>query len=246
LALYIGTSGWAYKEWAPGFYPDGLPQRLWLEHYARTLGACEINATFYRRAPIETFAKWGAAAPESFRFALKAHRALTHSKDISSRGPQRALLGEFIDSARSLGPKLGPILFQIPRHRVRNDDLLEGLLGALPTGTAFAFDFMHESWDCDDIARKVAAGGGTLCLTERAGEVTGALPPGPFAYVRLRFPHYSAEGRAAWAELLQRAAKERDVYVFTKHEGVETSDASGGVGLARWLVEETHASPPSP
>lgn len=243
MTVYAGTSGWSYKEWSPDFYPPGLPQRRWLEHYAHTLGACEINATFYRRTPVETYAKWSAAAPSSFRFAIKAHRALTHSKEIALRGPQGQLLDDFLASASTLGAKLGPILFQIPRHRVRDDDLLKDLMAAVAGRVVFALDLIHDSWRGDDIAHKVARAGGTVCLTEAAGKVPLSLPPGPMAYVRLRWPHYSPEQRNAWNELLQREAQTRDVYIFTKHEGVSASDASGGIGLARWLAEQVRTRP---
>src|SRR4051812_47853037 len=101
MALYVGTSGWAYKEWKPAFYPEKLPQTRFLEHYASELGACEINATFYRMQTAATFAKWAAGVPDGFRFAVKAHQGITH-------GPQVAGDREFLDAfLRSISP-LGP------------------------------------------------------------------------------------------------------------------------------------------
>jgi uncharacterized protein YecE (DUF72 family) len=74
MALYVGTSGWAYKQWKPGFYPEGLPQARFLEHYSTALNSCEINATFYRRQAESTFEKWARAVGDEFRFTTKAHR----------------------------------------------------------------------------------------------------------------------------------------------------------------------------
>src|SRR5438093_12780611 len=78
MTLFVGTSGWAYKEWRDGFYPVDLPERRFLEHYSGVLSACEINATFYRLQTKDTFTRWVEMTREGFRFAVKAHRRLTH------------------------------------------------------------------------------------------------------------------------------------------------------------------------
>ena len=43
--IYIGTSGWVYKEWANDFY-RGLTAREHFHHYATQFPTVEINATF--------------------------------------------------------------------------------------------------------------------------------------------------------------------------------------------------------
>jgi uncharacterized protein YecE (DUF72 family) len=237
VTLYVGTSGWAYPEWKPGFYPQDLPRTRFLEHYSQTLSACEINATFYRLQSDRTFGRWIAATPESFRFAAKAHRRLTHSKSIAPDAEQRGFLDTFLSSLSVIGPRLGPVLFQLPPYRHRDDEALSALVSALPAGTPFAFEFRHESWSAPAIPGLVARFGGTLCLAETKGEVPGSLPDGPIAYVRLRFDRYSDDGREGWRELLLTEAKERDVFAFTKHEGLRPEDTYGGVGLARWLAQ---------
>src|SRR5688572_5920217 len=102
MTLYIGTSGWAYKEWKPEFYPSETKQREFLGHYASKLSACEINATFYRLQKNETFERWAAEVPDDFRFSIKAHRRLTHSKSIAPTDEQGEFLGAFLKSLEPL------------------------------------------------------------------------------------------------------------------------------------------------
>ncbi len=250
MALYIGTSGWAYPEWrarvgdnggdsVPGFYPARLPSTGWLEHYSRILSACEINVTFRNSQSDETYARWARSAPDGFHYSIKAHRRLTHVKQIAPEGPQRDFLDEFLRSAALLGPRLGVTLFQFPPTRKRDDGQLARMLHALPGNRRFAFEFRHESWDHEDVYKLIASRNGAAVLSEAGGGPPPALSPGPFAYIRLRATRYSPRARRAWRQLLEEEGSRRDVYVFTKHEGVAADDPCGGVGLAQWLVRQT-------
>lgn len=238
MTVYVGTSGWAYREWKPGFYPVDVPQRRFLQHYSSQLNACEINATFYRIQSDSTFAKWSAATPESFKFSTKAHRALTHGRGgIVPHEERRQLLDRFLKSVARLGPRLGVVLWQFPPRKQRDDDALRRLLEALPTGTRHAFEFRNESWDAPEVRDRIAEAGATVCLSETTGDVPGALPPGPLAYVRLRSDRYGDDARTRWLKLLQHEAMDREVFAFTKHEGIPPGDPYGGIGLARWLTQ---------
>ncbi|MDQ4058414.1 MAG: DUF72 domain-containing protein [Actinomycetota bacterium] len=241
MTLFIGTSGWAYKEWKPDFYPADVPQRLFLEHYSSALTACEVNCTFYRLQSPSTFAKWSVNTPESFRFTTKAHRRLTHSKSISIEGDRRSFFDAYLQSVMQLAPRLGALLFQFPPYRSRDDEALTDLLAALPDDTPTAFEFRHDSWIDDFVYKTIAEAGGTVCISNTTGDVPETLPPGRLAYVRLRTERYSPEARAGWLELLRREAETRDVFAFAKHEGIPAGDAYGGVGLAQWLVGQTRA-----
>lgn len=238
MTLYIGTSGWAYKEWKPDFYPQDVPQRAFLEFYAQQLTACEINATFRRMQSDETIAKWRDMVPGAFRFSTKAHMGLTHSKRLTPPEEKRDFFNAFIKAVSGLGDKLGVILWQFPPYRKRDDDDLAGLLEALQGGPRFALEFRDDSWRSDTVYRKIADAGGTVCISETEGEVPGAFPPGPLAYVRMRTARYSDEARDGWLNLLRDTARDRDVFAFTKHEGIPAGDEHGGIGLAQWLVKE--------
>lgn len=232
MTLFVGTSGWAYKEWKPDFYPQDLPQSRFLEHYAQQLSACEINATFYRIQSESTFEKWAAAAPDDFRYSIKAHRRITHWRSMV---PDETFLKTFLTSLEPLRGRLGVILLQYPPRLERDDEALEGVLGVLPDTIRFAFEFRHESWDDAKVCETIAQSGGTVCVSDTDGTVPGALPPGPLAYVRLRTERYSDQQRTAWFDLLARESGGRDVFAFAKHEGIPTRDEFGGIGLAQWL-----------
>jgi uncharacterized protein YecE (DUF72 family) len=235
VGLFVGTSGWSYKEWQPDFYPEKLPQRRWLEHYATQLSSCEINATFYRVPSEAAVARWAEAAPDGFSYALKAHLMFTHAYSA----PPADIEDRFAEATRILGPRLGVVLFQLPAHRTRDDAGARSLMKLLPPGVAGAFEPTHESWRTPEVASLLAEAGATRCYTDTAGEVPAELPPGPVAYVRLRAERYDDAARRAWAGLLRREADRRDVYVFAKHKGVAPTDPGGGVGLARWLRDRT-------
>jgi uncharacterized protein YecE (DUF72 family) len=235
MPLYVGTSGWDYSEWKGGFYPLDLPRKRFLEHYSSRLTACEINTTFYRLQPEGTFPRWVESIEPSFRFAVKAHRRLTHTKRIGSLRGQ-AFFHEFIESLEPFGERLHCVLFQFPPYRERDDDGIVRLLESVPRHLRCALEFRHESWHSPDVLRLVAEAGGTVCYSDTTGQPPPGLLPGPMAYVRLRAPLYSEGERAGWLSLLQREAKERDVYAFAKHRDVPAGDPFTGVGFAEWLV----------
>lgn len=236
MALHIGTSGWAYPEWQPAFYPAGLPRARFLEHYARTLTACEINATFYRLQSESTFEKWAAAVPDGFRFAVKAHRRLTHTETLAGSDDDLAFAARFRASVERLGDRLGILLVQFPASRRADPDGLDRLLTALAGAHALACEFRHASWDDGSVDGVLARCGAGRCLADRDGAAPDALPPGPAAYVRLRAEHYNDAQREAWRALLDREATGRPVFAFAKHEGVPAGNPHAGVGLAEWLV----------
>lgn len=238
MGLHVGTSGWAYKEWKPAFYPADLAQGRFLEYYGSVLTACEINATFYRLQSESVVARWAAATPSAFRFAVKAHRRLTHTRAMAWDGEERAFLGRFLDSVTPLGERLGALLLQYPPTRTRDDAGLASVLDALPADLPFAVEFRHESWGDPRVFDRIAERGGTVCISETAGALLDRLPPGPFAYVRLRSDRYSADARDGWLDLLRREAADRPVFAFAKHEGIPAGDPYGGIGLAEWLVRE--------
>jgi uncharacterized protein YecE (DUF72 family) len=232
MGLHVGTSGWAYKEWKPAFYPEKLPAAKFLEHYARELTACEINATFYRMQSAASFARWAASVPEGFRFAVKAHRSITHGKELA---PDPGFVEAFLGALAPLGPKLGAVLFQLPPYRKRDDDALGRLLGAIPASRPFAVEFRNASWDDAAVTARIASAGGTVCFADTDGAPPAALPPGAIGYVRLRAEKYTSEQRDRWRALLEREGRAREVLAFAKHEGVPAGDPFAGVGFAQWL-----------
>ena len=239
MTLYIGTSGWAYPEWKPDFYPADLPRSRFVRHYGSRLTACEVNATFYRLQSDETFTNWVRSVPETFRYSVKAHRRITHGRSMAPNDNGRAFIKTFLASLAPLGDHLGAILLQYPPTRERDDAALSAVIDSLPEGLAYAFEFRHDTWTHKSVSDGIAERGATVCLADTEGDAPERLPAGPFAYVRLRAERYSDEQREGWKNLLVSEAHQRDVWAFTKHEGIPAGDPYGGIGLAQWLRAET-------
>src|ERR1700712_5350490 len=132
----VGTSGWTYDHWQGTFFPDGLARRRRLEYLAGRLDTAEINGTFYSLQRASSFRTWAAATPEDFRFAVKGSRYLTHMRKLRD---VEEPLGRFLASGLlALGPKLGPILWQLPPNLRWAPDRIEGFLRLLPRSTGEA------------------------------------------------------------------------------------------------------------
>lgn len=219
--LYLGTSGFAYKEWKGPFYPEKLKDAEMLPFYAGQFRSVEINYTFRRFPAIATLKAWGERTPDDFRFALKANSRITHTRRLRDAD---ADVSDFLDRARSLGDRLGPILFQCPPSLHFDRGLIEGFLAYLPPVFRYAMEFRHESWaDARDL---LAEQGVAWCLAEWNETDADAAPvlSEPFAYLRLRRDEYTEEHLARWAKSIAGAVEGgRDVYAFFKHESDATA-----------------------
>jgi len=163
--VWIGTSGFVYPHWRNGvFYPPGLPQKEELAFFAQSFRTVELNNPFYRLPEKETFTGWRRRTPPDFRFAVKASRYITHIRKLKeAEEPLRT----FLDRARGLGAKLGPVLFQFPAAWGVDLERLRRFLKVLPKGREFAFEFRHPSWLAQpvyDLLREYKA---ALCLAVR-------------------------------------------------------------------------------
>lgn len=158
---HVGCSGWVYKEWRGPFYPDGLPQRRWFEHYATVFDTVEINNTFYRLPPPETMGAWAAQAPPGFTYAVKLGGFGSHRmklRDASSWLPNH------LDRTHRLGPALGANLVQLPPRWKRNVERLEEFLAELPRDERWAIELRDPSWVHDDVFAALERHGAALCL----------------------------------------------------------------------------------
>src|SRR6266481_2200351 len=195
----VGTSGWSYPGWRPGFYPAGLQPSEFLGHYAGRFPTVELNTTGYRLPAEDQFSRWAGQAPDGFEFApkLPGHRL---------RG-----LDMFESRVRMLGDRLGPV--RVSLKSARDDGALELLLGSLDPSLRLAFDLEHPSWD--GIEERLTHAG--------AVRVNDLETPAPFRYVRLREPPYDD---AALQELaLRLRAVAEPVYVYFRHEDEPTAPA---------------------
>ncbi|HWO10653.1 MAG TPA: DUF72 domain-containing protein [Polyangiaceae bacterium] len=215
MRVAAGTSGFSYKEWQGSFYPDKWPASRMLEFYAEQLPTVELNNTFYRMPAEALILGWERKSPESFRFVLKAPRSMTHIRKLA--GCEEPL-ARFVQVASRLGPKLGPLLFQLPPNYQRNTEQLAAFLGALPAGVRAAFEFRHPSWYDESTFAVLRRHNVALCAADVDDiEPQPIVPTADFGYLRLRRLDYTPGQLAAWASALGQQPF-GEAYVFFKHE----------------------------
>jgi uncharacterized protein YecE (DUF72 family) len=226
--LYVGTSGYSYKEWKGTFYPEKMSEKQMLAFYAQHFNSCEINATFYRMPNTATLEKWASEVPASFVFTLKASQRITHQKRLKEIDE---LLTYFLDTAKILGDRLGPILVQLPPNMKRDDQRLTDFLAKVPATVKVAFEFRHPSWAVPEVQAILQSKNAALVLSdgeedpapgeeaEKPGERT--LPPiqatADWGYLRLRRCDY-IEPEVTWWTRQIAAQPWKTAYVYFKHE----------------------------
>ncbi|MET4636844.1 DUF72 domain-containing protein [Mycetocola sp. 2940] len=135
----VGISGWRYKPWRSVFYPKGLAQKNELAYVAERLDSVEINGSFYSLQTPANYQRWAAEVPDDFVFAVKGSRYLTHL--LRLRNAATALPNFFASGLLALGPKLGPVLWQLPPNLAFDPESVRSFLAALPRTTASAVEF---------------------------------------------------------------------------------------------------------
>ena len=216
MDLWVGTSGYSYKEWKGGFYPAKLPDGEMLRTYAARLPAVEINNTFYRLPKAEVLEGWAQQVSGDFRFVLKASRRITHIKRLRDAGDETAYLYQ---TALSLGRHMGVVLFQLPPNFQKDAPRLQAFLDSLPAGRGAAFQFRHASWFDDETFAALHDAGCALCLADTDDEpLKNIAATADWGYLRLRKEKYT---KKAVAKLAEQVASQpwQGAYVFFKDEG---------------------------
>ena len=231
MPVLVGTSGWQYRDWRGGFYPAGLPQRRWLEHYASQYLTVENNASFYRLPGRETFAGWQARTPDGFVMAVKASRYLTHVRRL--RDPAEPVT-RLVDAAAALGPRLGPVLLQLPPTMAADPGLLDACLAEFAAAAAragtgplrVAVEPRHPSWWCDEVRQVLSARAAALCWADRLGQpVTPLWRTADWGYLRFHegaaqpWPCYGQQALRSWvARLGDTWPRAADVFVYFNND----------------------------
>jgi len=216
LKVHVGTSGYNYPEWKGTFYPDKLSAAKMLAYYVERFSTVEINATFYRMPNAKTVAGWATTAPAGFTYVLKAPQRITHFARLRNVDEP---LRYFYDTARGLGDKLGPLLFQLPPNFKKATDRLGELLSKLPAAFRVAFEFRHESWFDEEVYALLRTRNAALCIADTAEGSTPAVATADFGYLRLRAVEYTDDGLRRWIETIRGVgAPWHDAFVFFKHE----------------------------
>jgi uncharacterized protein YecE (DUF72 family) len=214
----VGTSGWHYQHWRENFYPPGEAPSL--AYYAKRFDTVEINNSFYRLPAAETFQSWRDRSPPGFLFAVKASRFITHMKKLTD--PEGGF-EKFFAAVAHLGPKLGPVLFQLPPRWRCNLDRLERFLETIaPKRLRCAFEFRNETWFGPQLEALLSRHNAAFCIYDIAQRRSPLTATADFVYIRLHGPEAAAYagsyGDAAlrdWAERIRAWRSEgRDVFCY--------------------------------
>lgn len=222
MPVWIGTSGWQYRDWRGAFYPEKLAQKGWLEHYAARFQVVEVNNAFYRLPEASTFTQWAARTPEDFVVGVKASRYLTHIKRL--KDPEEPV-NRFMERATHLGRKLGPVLLQLPPSLGADFAALEDTLSRFPSDVRIAVEFRHDSWFNDKTYELLSARNAAFCLADSPRRTTPVLRTADWGYVRFHegranpHPCYGRGALETWASRLGELwADGDDVYAFFNND----------------------------
>lgn len=240
MDLYVGTSGYNYKEWKGPFYPEKMPDDEMLVFYGERFRSVEINNSFYRVPKPEVVRGWAERVPESFRFALKATQRITHFKRLKDVGGE---VEYFVGVASHLGDRLGAILFQFPPNFRKDMERLQAFAALLPDRLPVALEFRHDSWFDDEVRACLRGKNAALCFAHQDDDTDEAVAlrfasTADWGYLRLRGKQYSDADMQGWARRVREQAWDR-AFVFFKHE-----DEGLGPMLARRFLEAAAAAAP--
>ena len=227
--LYVGTSGFSYKEWKGSFYPEDIADKQMLHFYGERFRSVEINNTFYRLPKAEMLEAWGHEVPAIFKFVLKASQRITHMQRLKDAEDSVAY---FLKVAGVLGERLGPLLFQLPPYFHKDAPRLTDFFRLLPADIRVAFEFRHQSWFDSEIFELLRSHKAVLCIAEAENNLQIPFEStADWGYLRLRRPDYGDAELKNWLARI-RQQKWKDAFVFFKHE-----EAGKGPAMAKRLLE---------
>jgi uncharacterized protein YecE (DUF72 family) len=250
MTVWIGTSGWQYRDWGHPVY-GGLPVDRWLEAYAERFATVESNNAFYRLPERSTFGAWAVRTPADFVMAVKVSRFLTHVRRL--RDPAEPV-ARFVDRVRGLGSKLGPVLIQLPPQLRADTGRLAATLDCFPADMRVAVEFRHPSWFTPEVRTLLEARRAALCLADRRGVLTPLWRTTSWTYLRLHEgianprPCYGRAALDAWARRLAEgwsADEEAWVYFNNDPRACAVRNAAEFAGACRRAgLRPTRVPPP--
>jgi uncharacterized protein YecE (DUF72 family) len=234
----LGTQGWAYPDWIGTFYPPGSRQEDYLPFYARVFDTVELDTTFYHPPRPAIARSWEKRVPAHFRFAAKVPQRITHEARLSRMGEH---MDRFVAALEPLGPKLGPVLLQMPAEFTRDEGtvgLLDRFLAACPSDARVAVEFRHASWHTEATWELLRRHRAAAAWTEWRELPCVTAVTADFLYLRWlgdrreieRYTHVVVDRTAsfgAWQADLERALPEvREVYGYFNNHWAGHSPAS--------------------
>lgn len=229
MSIYVGTSGYSYKEWKGKFYPQALSPRDMLSYYAQRFQAVELNNTFYRTPKPNMVESWKTQVPENFRFSVKASQGITHFRRLKDAAyATRSML----ETVSAFEDRLGAVIFRLPSDMKKDLERLKTFLKQLPPDTPAAFDFRNPTWFDDEVFELLRSENRVLVVSDTEDLPTiQMVKTADWGYLRLRRVQYSKTDLKKWIKWMQ-AQRWKDTYVFFRHE-----DEGTGPKLAAQFIE---------
>ena len=237
--VYIGTSGWQYRDWRGSFYPAELPQREWLAYYCKHFRTVELNNSFYNLPAGSVFASWRERTPAGFVMAVKISRFLTHVKKLNDPAEP---VHRFLSHAEELGPRLGPVLVQLPPNFHAAPSRLEETLALFPRKVRVAVELRDPSWFSDEVREVLERHGAAFVLADPPRRDQPSWRTANWGFVRFHQgratprPCYGEDALRTWAQrLAEMFEPKEDVYVYfnNDHHGCAPRDAGVFARLCR-------------
>lgn len=204
--IWIGCSGWRYRDFVPVLYPPDLPQQRWFAHYAREFNTVEINSTFYHWPRQSTVKGWLSHVPEEFRFSIKVNRRITHDKRMKA---VKTLVKDFCALGDLLGDRMGCFLFQMPPSFTYSPERLDEVLSAMSRPDKSVIEFRHQSWWDGRVFDRLRDAAVTFCSVSAPGLPQELICVAGQVYVRFHGVQewyrgrYSSEQLNSWAQRIR-------------------------------------------
>jgi uncharacterized protein YecE (DUF72 family) len=240
--IRVGTAGWSIpKRYASRFPATGSV----LERYSQHFNIVEVNSSFYRPHRRTTYERWAASTPDTFGFAVKLPKTITHDRRLRE---VTDLLNRFLEETAGLGGKLDTILVQLPPSLEFSAALVNDFLTELRlsySGT-IACEPRHRTWFGDDAAAVLKVARVDLTAADpppcRGAPGWDAVPKP--AYIRLHgapeiyFSDYPLDVLAKLAERL--ASMSPDVAVTCIFDNTAAGAATENALTLMRLLERSH------
>jgi uncharacterized protein YecE (DUF72 family) len=219
---WIGCSGFYYRHWRGGFYPEDLPMKKWFEYYCQFFNTVELNVTFYRFPKLEALRGWRERSPYDFRFTVKAPRLITHYKKFKDAKKETR---DFYDIVhQGLSDKLGTVLFQLHPRFLYSEENLERLIETLDPAFRNVLEFRHVSWWNDTVLKTLRENNITFCSISYPSLPDTVFRTSPVMYYRFhgvpnlyRSP-YTLEKMSGIVEAIKRFRSIDDVYIYFNND----------------------------